>query len=584
MIGNLRYYCGNDHLPHLKQDTQGYCETGYECLSGLCNSNACYGNSLIDNIPVLDPIEDITVAVGNPVQFYVSANRPTPGTLDYSATHLPSGATFEYRTFKWTPILTGTYHVLFKVTSDGKFVDYLIVNITVVAPIYDAAKNTAYTKTNMYVNKTYHASVSMRNTGNTCWRKQDGYKLGFYNPIDGSPWNINRVELNDTDMIIPGNIKTFSFEVKSPINEGQYNFQWRMVKENGASSTWFGEETDNLVVEVTKPDPAAINNQANITTYCMPSEIIQGKTYYPWVQVKNTGSSTWTKEDGYKLGSKKPDNNNYWGLRRVELNTAELIKPDKEKIFVFPIRVLQTGTYNFSWQMVHESVGWFGNTIEKTVTVKPPNNNAAFIEYRDIPQVMRPGEIRQVSVCMKNTGDTDVRKQDRYRLGFFNLGGESPWGINRIELNEGETIKKNQNKTFNFTIVAPTTSGEYHFQWLMVHEGIEWFGQDSEYKVIKVHPDNIYCHSADTNKDWKISHGELLRVIQLMNAGEYHCQAGSEDGYAPGAGEHICQPHSADTNSDWKINFTELLRVVQFYNSRGYDLKEGTEDGFAPIN
>jgi len=48
-------------------------------------------------------------------------------------------------------------------------------------------------------------------------------------------------------------------------------------------------------------------------------------------------------------------------------------------------------------------------------------------------------------------------------------------------------------------------------------------------------------HSADTDKDGKLSLVELTRVIELYNTragttrtGQYHVQAGTEDGYAPG--------------------------------------------------
>lgn len=592
VIGNLRYYCGGDHLPHLKKNAEEQCETGNECLSGMCGSGACYGSTPEDAIPVFNPKDDITAIIGSPIQFTVSATHPLPGTLTYSAIHLPGSATFENRIFKWTPTLIGKHHALFKVTN-GKFVDYLIVEITVVAPVYDAAYGYMHVKTDMYLNKSYPVRVTMQNTGNTCWRKQDGYKLGLYNPQDSSPWNITRVELDDTDIVIPGiGYKTFTFDIQS-IATGNHNLQWRMIKEDGASSTWFGETTDNFVIDVAEPDLEAIGNDAEIIGYGVEegplNELIQGKIYNAWVKIKNTGKSTWTKEDGYKLGSQNLENNNDWGLRRVELDRNIPPTPDDGTtnvvIFKFPIRATQTGLLNFSWQMVHESVEWFGNIINQPVNVVSPDNHAAFVEYRDVPETMRPGQVYYVSVVMRNTGNTQWRKQDHYRLGYFNMGGGSPWGINRVELNEGETIKKNQNKTFDFTIVAPTTSGEYHFQWLMVHEGIGWFGQDSEYKVIKVHSDNIYCHSADTNKDWKISLSELLRVSQLMNSGEYHCaESTTEDGYVAGAGSHTCEPHDADTNKNWKIDFNELLRITQFYNSNGYSLQDGTEDGFAPNN
>jgi hypothetical protein len=48
-------------------------------------------------------------------------------------------------------------------------------------------------------------------------------------------------------------------------------------------------------------------------------------------------------------------------------------------------------------------------------------------------------------------------------------------------------------------------------------------------------------HSADSNQDGQLTLTELTRVIELYNSrrgtrrtGQYHVQAGSEDGFAPG--------------------------------------------------
>lgn len=91
--------------------------------------------------------------------------------------------------------------------------------------------------------------------------------------------------------------------------------------------------------------------------------------------------------------------------------------------------------------------------------------------------------------------------------------------------------------------------------------------------------------SADQDQDWSISLAELLRVIQFFNSGGFHCDAGSEDGFAPGTGAQACAPHSSDYSPrDWRISLTELLRLIQFFNSpgHGYRLSPHTEDGFAP--
>jgi len=91
-------------------------------------------------------------------------------------------------------------------------------------------------------------------------------------------------------------------------------------------------------------------------------------------------------------------------------------------------------------------------------------------------------------------------------------------------------------------------------------------------------------HSADPNGDWKIVLSELLRVIQFFNFGGYHCEAGTEDGYAPGYdGDKTCTPHGSDYNTqDWMIDLSELLRLIQFFNMGGYHPCPDGEDGYCP--
>jgi len=92
-------------------------------------------------------------------------------------------------------------------------------------------------------------------------------------------------------------------------------------------------------------------------------------------------------------------------------------------------------------------------------------------------------------------------------------------------------------------------------------------------------------HSADMDGDGRLSLGELLRAIQLYNAGSYHCDA-SEDGYAPGPepSAQDCPPHSADRSpQDWQLSLTEILRLIQLYNApNGFTPCENDEDGFCP--
>ena len=82
-----------------------------------------------------------------------------------------------------------------------------------------------------------------------------------------------------------------------------------------------------------------------------------------------------------------------------------------------------------------------------------------------------------------------------------------------------------------------------------------------------------------------------------VRTGSYTVQDGTEDGFAPDparaplATVTLAKYHSADTTSprDGKLDLNELTRVIQIYNYRNGTVRTGqyhnqaeTEDGFAP--
>lgn len=91
------------------------------------------------------------------------------------------------------------------------------------------------------------ASVTMKNIGTSTWTKASGYFLGSQNPQDNNNWGINRVGLNDNDAILPGEEKTFEFEITAPLISGNKNFQWKMLQDN---EEWFGAFSANKIIVV----------------------------------------------------------------------------------------------------------------------------------------------------------------------------------------------------------------------------------------------------------------------------------------------------------------------------------------------
>ena len=87
--------------------------------------------------PVLDAIGNKSVNEGQPLQFTISATDPDDDPLVYSASNLPSGATFNQntRTFAWTPVSsqTGSYPDICFEVSDGSLSDTEEIKISVIS-------------------------------------------------------------------------------------------------------------------------------------------------------------------------------------------------------------------------------------------------------------------------------------------------------------------------------------------------------------------------------------------------------------------------------------------------------------------
>jgi hypothetical protein len=113
-------------------------------------------------------------------------------------------------------------------------------------------------------------------------------------------------------------------------------------------------------------------NDAAFVTQGVPQFLRSSETRQVTVTMRNTGSSTWTRADAYRLGSQSPENNTVWGLGRVELPTPA-VPPGASATFRFPITAPAVpGRYSFRWRMLREAVEWFGDfTPPTSIQIRP---------------------------------------------------------------------------------------------------------------------------------------------------------------------------------------------------------------------
>jgi hypothetical protein len=127
--------------------------------------------------------------------------------------------------------------------------------------------------------------------------------------------------------------------------------------------------TATIPIIATEPETPATGDDATIVSHTLPVELDPGEATTAWVTVRNTGSTTWTRDDGYKLGA-VDDADPLYARPRVWLASTSTIAPGQEISFeIDMVAPAETGTVFTDWQMVHEGVAWFGDIAVETVNV-----------------------------------------------------------------------------------------------------------------------------------------------------------------------------------------------------------------------
>ena len=113
----------------------GYVLSGLVWRSGdasvVAHSVIINADGAANTPPVLSPIGDRSVIVGNLLTFDVSATD-AEGSTTITADSLPTGATFDGTTFAWTPDAGGTEPIVFTATDQQGLTDSETINITMV--------------------------------------------------------------------------------------------------------------------------------------------------------------------------------------------------------------------------------------------------------------------------------------------------------------------------------------------------------------------------------------------------------------------------------------------------------------------
>ncbi len=392
-------------------------------------------------------------------------------------------------------------------------------------------------------------SVTMQNTGTTTWAPGT-YFLASRNPTGNSTWGLSQAALASS--VAPGGQATFTFNIAAPGIAGAYNFQWGM-SQSGVGA--FGASSTNVLINVTG---GGSPNGAQFVSQTVPATWTPGQTYAVTINMKNTGTANWSPLT-YKLGSQSPANNMNWGMNRATM--AKSISPGSVASFKFNVTVpTAPGTYNFQWQVVQDSAGFFGDmTLNVPVTVGGGGggggtNGASFVT-QSVPSSMTAGQVATVSVTMQNTGTT-TWAPGTYMLGSRNPDNNTTWGLSQAAL--ASSVAPGGQATFTFNVNAPSVAGTYNFQWGM-KQGSVFFGSTSTNVAVNVTSGG--GGGGGTNNAMFVSQS----VPSALNAGQTASVSVTMKNTGTttwAAGTYSLQSQNPAGNTTWGLNRVNLASSV----------------------
>ena len=331
----------------------------------------------------------------------------------------------------------------------------------------------------LLVGQTNTISVTMQNFGVTTWPVGGAFFLSAINPADNLTWGLNRVALPGD--VAPGATVTFNFNIVAPLTPGAYDLQWQMIREGMGLFGQVSRDASVVVFPLNAP-----GDNATFVSQFVPTLMGTGTTAQASITLRNMGTNRWSEAARYRLSSLNPLDNRTWGPNRVTLPAN--VAPGTTVTFNFPITApTNTGVYDFSWQMVHEGVGHFGDVNPATsinvLEISAVGDDAVLLA-QDVPLTMAAGTTAPASLTFRNAGTNTWSEANLIRLATINPLDNVTWGFNRLPI--PGSVAPGAIVTLNFSLTAPGVPGNYDFQARLVHEGVALFGPASTNVTIVV--------------------------------------------------------------------------------------------------
>jgi len=300
---------------------------------------------------------------------------------------------------------------------------------------------------NMTAGGDYTASITVKNTDNVTWTRNDKIRLGVQSNGAGA----SRAYLPTGVSVAPGASYTFTYKGTAPAS-GDLTLAVQMIQEG---VVWFGESETAVVKAL----------GAQIVSTSAPQALLPGQTQNMQVTVKNTGLMSWTSASRIRLGII-----NAAGSARVILPSDVTVAPGQSYTFTYAVTAPASGSLLLDLQMLQEGIAWFGD--KKAVSIPVKNPSSAEITAVTLSDNITAGMPYTASITVTNTDTVIWTRVDNIRLGVAANGT----GSSRAYLPAGVSVDPGGTYTFTYTATAPA-GGQLTLTVQMIQEGIVWFGQ-----------------------------------------------------------------------------------------------------------
>lgn len=119
-------------------------------------------------------------------------------------------------------------------------------------------------------------------------------------------------------------------------------------------------------------------DHAALVAHTLPSALNCNEGTTVTITVLNTGDTTWTASNDYRLGAVDDTDPFFTNGNRIHLGLADSVAPGQEHTFEVALRSGGAGTFTTDWRMVRDGVQWFGDIAARDTAVACDGTSAFY--------------------------------------------------------------------------------------------------------------------------------------------------------------------------------------------------------------